>query len=324
MKKKIIITIFLIIALVFTIYTISIADTGSYDRYDGDYSGESDSGFSWDSTSSSSAFDSSSSEVFAGGDVLISIIVLTLIKIPGGKYILMALLAIDIAAVLLRLLKKREQTKIFDEINKSIDNEENASNIQDVSQTHIHSDRIKAIDPNFSEDEMESYAKELYIKLQEAWTAREWEKMRPYETENLFEQHNNQLQNYIDTNRINIVEDIRIAYATVYRFRQEGDRDILEIALKATKKDYIIDATTKEVLEGNKEQDRTTMYKLTFERKSGVLTPEKGNQGLRKTNCPNCGALIEFNTSGKCLYCGSIIITGNNTWELSGLEPLRK
>ena len=117
------------------------------------------------------------------------------------------------------------------------------------------------------------------------------------------------------------MENIRVDYATVYGFRQEGDRDILEIALKATMNDYIIDATTKNLLEGIKEQDRITVYKLTFERKSGVLTPE-GTE-VKTINCPNCGALTQITTAGKCPYCGSVITTGNNSWVLSGLEPLR-
>ena len=142
-------------------------------------------------------------------------------------------------------------------------------------------------------------------------------------TESLFEQHKSQLQGYIDTNRINVVDRIAVNYATLYKFRQEGDRDILEIALKATKKDYIIDATTKEVLEGNKEQDRVSVYKMTFERKTGVLTPE-GTGKVKTTNCPNCGAPTEITSAGKCPYCGSVITTGNNTWVLSGLEPLNR
>ena len=39
--------------------------------------------------------------------------------------------------------------------------------------------------------------------------------------------------------------------------------------------------------------------------------------------CPGCGASIDANLSGKCEYCGSVITIGNNTWVLTGLEPLR-
>ena len=194
--------------------------------------------------------------------------------------------------------------------------------VVDPSKSHIYAEKIKEIDPNFSEEKMISFAKDLFVKLQNAWTARDWEPMRPFETESLFEQHKAQVQGYIDTNRINVMDRIAVNYAYLYNFRQEGDRDILEIALKSTMKDYIIDATTKHLLEGSRTQDRTTVYKLTFERKTGVLTPE-GTAQIKTTNCPNCGAPTEITSAGKCEYCGSVITTGANTWVLSGLEPLR-
>ena len=64
------------------------------------------------------------------------------------------------------------------------------------------------------------------------------------------------------------------------------------------------------------------VYKMTFERKTGILTPE-GTAEVKTTNCPNCGAPTKITSAGKCEYCGSIITTGANTWVLSGLEPLR-
>ena len=47
------------------------------------------------------------------------------------------------------------------------------TNVHDVSITHIHADRIKQVDPFFSEEKFLSWAKDLYVKLQHAWTVRE-------------------------------------------------------------------------------------------------------------------------------------------------------
>ena len=159
------------------------------------------------------------------------------------------------------------------------------------------------------------------MRLQNAWTERNWEPMRTYESVELFEQHRLQLQAYIDTNRINVVDRIAVNYAKLYDFKQEGGKDILSINLKATKKDYIIDATTKEVLEGNKIDDRVTVYRMVFERKTGILT-ETATEELETTNCPNCGAPTNITSSGKCEYCGSLITTDNHDWVLTRLEPI--
>lgn len=307
-KSKKLFLIIISFVIMLQIHTVSLADVGSFDRYD---SGSSSSS-SWDSGSSSSwsshdyDYGSSSSSSYDSDSDL-------------DGFTIIGVLVFFAIVFIYSYIKAKNSQKSQGNISKTA----YATPEIDVSQSHIWADEIKKIDPNFSEEKMLAWAKDLYVKLQNAWTARDWEPMRPFETESLFEQHKSQLQGYIDTNRINIVDRIAVNYATLYKFRQEGDRDILEIALKATKKDYIIDATTKEVLEGNKEQDRISVYKMTFERKTGVLTPE-GTGKVKTTNCPNCGAPTEITSAGKCPYCGSVITTGNNTWVLSGLEPLNR
>lgn len=307
-KSKKLFLIIISFVIMLQIHTVSLADVGSFDRYD---SGSSSSS-SWDSGSSSSwsshdyDYGSSSSSSYDSDSDL-------------DGFTIIGVLVFFAIVFIYSYIKAKNSQKSQRNIPKTVYTTPEV----DVSQTHIWADEIKKIDPNFSEEKMLAWAKDLYVKLQNAWTARDWEPMRPFETESLFEQHKSQLQGYIDTNRINVVDRIAVNYATLYKFRQEGDRDILEIALKATKKDYIIDATTKEVLEGNKEQDRISVYKMTFERKTGVLTPE-GTGKVKTTNCPNCGAPTEITSAGKCPYCGSVITTGNNTWVLSGLEPLNR
>ena len=191
-----------------------------------------------------------------------------------------------------------------------------------MPQSHEQAEKIKAIDPLFSEEEFLSWTKDLYVKMQHAWTERKWEEMRPLETEKLFEQHNAQIQEYIRNKTINVVERIAVNYATIYSFRQTEEKDIVDVALKATKRDYIIDEKTGNVVQGNKNQDRITVYQMTFERTKGTLTA-KGKENLDAKNCPNCGAPLKFTSSGKCEYCGSIVSTGVHDWVLSNLEPFR-
>lgn len=285
-KSKKLFLIIISFVIMLQIHTVSLADVGSFDRYD---SGSSSSS-SWDSGSSSSwsshdyDYGSSSSSSYDSDSDL-------------DGFTIIGVLVFFAIVFIYSYIKAKNSQKSQGNISKTA----YATPEIDVSQSHIWADEIKKIDPNFSEEKMLAWAKDLYVKLQNAWTERDWEPMRPFETESLFEQHKSQLQGYIDTNRINIVDRIAVNYATLYKFRQEGDRDILEIALKATKKDYIIDATTKEVLEGNKEQDRISVYKMTFERKTGVLTPE-GTGKVKTTNCPNCGAPTEITSAGKCPY----------------------
>ena len=54
-------------------------------------------------------------------------------------------------------------------------------------------DAILPVDPLFSKDKFLAWAKEVFITLQNAWTARDWSKIRPFEKEELFRQHEMQL-----------------------------------------------------------------------------------------------------------------------------------
>lgn len=323
MKKNIKKIVTIILMLIFiSIYTYSFADVGSFDRYD---SGSSWSGgSSWDSDwgSSSSSWDwdddysySSSSD----GDLFF--LIGLLLGSNGGRVVLIMLIIVMVIYI------KTHKGKTSNYGPTRPRNIYNPNNV--VSTDNITKDRslqverqIVAIDSLFSEEEFISFTKELFVKLQNAWTARDWEPMRLFETPELFEQHKAQVQGYIDTNRINVMDRISVNYAYLYNFRQLEDKEVLEVALKSTMKDYIIDATTKQVLEGNMTQDRQTIYKLTFERTKGVLT-EKETDEIKTTNCPNCGAPTSITSAGRCEYCDSVILTGNHGWVLSNLEPFR-
>ncbi len=179
--------------------------------------------------------------------------------------------------------------------------------------------QIREIDPDFSEDNFLAWTKEVFIKLQNAWTKKEWSIIRPFESNELFEQHNSQLQDFINTGKTNIVERINVSSSTLYSFSQDGDKETLKVTLKAVMRDYIIDDATKKVLEGNPNVDQYMTYRLTFIRKAGVKT-KVGTDTKSTTNCPNCGAPTKVTSSGQCEYCGSIITTGEHDWVLANLE----
>ncbi len=171
----------------------------------------------------------------------------------------------------------------------------------------------------FNKEEFIANAKSLFVKLQQAWTDRDWSVIRVFETNELFEQHKNQLQGYIDNNQINVMDRICVNFANLYSFEQNGDKDILTVRLNSRMADYIIDATTKQVLRGDKTTERVNTYILTFIRKKGLQTKE-GSEKIVTTNCPNCGAPTQITSAGKCEYCGSVITTGEYSWVLSNLE----
>lgn len=310
--KNFLITFFLIIITLFIsnlmiqIFSTTVyADVGSFE----DYSSGSDWGSSsWDSGSSWSS--SSWDDDYSGDGIFI---------FGGGFGSILFWIVIIIIFIIVKNSKKGSMHNRATNYNKQSENYR-MQNMQQLEarQTQIEN-KIQINDPDFNKEEFIAWSKNLFIKLQQAWTARDWSTIRIFETENLFEQHKNQLQGYINNNQINVMDRICVNYAHLYNYKVEGDKEILTVRLNSRMADYIIDATTKEVLKGDKHTERVNTYLLTFIRKNGVKT-KPGTIEVNTTNCPNCGAPTQITSSGKCDYCGSVITTGEYSWALSNLE----
>ncbi len=181
--------------------------------------------------------------------------------------------------------------------------------------------QIQAIDPFFSADKFTAWVREVFLKLQQAWTERDWKKIRPFESEELFSLHNSQLDELIRTNKINVIERIGIKSCELVSFEEDGDKEVVKVSLRAVMRDYIIDAETRKVLESDPNKDWHMHYILSFNRKKGVKTQE-GLSNKSTTNCPNCGAPTEITSSGQCPYCGSVITTGEHDWVLTDIHSI--
>lgn len=289
----------LVFALVLSLSPTVFADAGNNNRYD---------------TSSSS---SSSSD---GDSYLLNWIIYFLFEMFGP---LPGIILCIILLIVFGYLKKTGKLKnIQNSINSTITSNYSESFNQIVDNTISVSEQIRQIDPEFSSDNFLAWTREVFLKIQQAWTDRNWKVIRPFESNELFNIHNSQLNEYIKNHKINVVEKINISNATLRKFRQDGDKEVLVVELHAVMRDYVIDEKTKKVLESNPNKDWYMKYLMTFNRKKGVLT-KAGTSNKSTTNCPNCGAPTEITSSGQCEYCDSVITTGEHDWVLSDIHSIK-
>ena len=180
---------------------------------------------------------------------------------------------------------------------------------------------IKKHDENFSSEKFISLSKNLFVTLQNAWTERDWEKIRTLEKEELFEQHNTQLQEYIRTGKINVIERININQAFLHLYKRDNEYEYLTVYMAVRMKDYIINEQTKAVLQGDPNTEYHMKYMLTFIRKNGIKT--NIINGVQASCCPNCGAPVNTASAGRCEYCGSVVKSGEFNWVLSDMEAIK-
>lgn len=170
---------------------------------------------------------------------------------------------------------------------------------------------IRFNDIKFNEIDFLSFAKDSFIKLQNAWTNRDWKTIRLLENDELFNNHRKLLQEYIIKHQINMVDEINISSIKIIDYQVRDDFEFIDVNIVTTLKDYIIDEYTKNVIKGYKDTNLVMKYILTFARKNGVKSSYNNKSNIFDiTNCPCCGAPISITESGKCEYCSNTITNG--------------
>lgn len=284
----------LLLALAVLCCNLAIADVGNNNRY------------------------SSGGGDFGGGDgdlgVLIGYLLGLFIEDPSTGFIV---LLIILAVIFISRRKQKKQASDPTYINRNV--QQQAENDFTFDNSTVVAEEIRAIDPDFSSDKFIGFAREVFMKIQEAWTSKDWKVIRPFESETLFNQHKQQLDEYIRLKKTNVVEKIAIKHCSLQSFQQDGDKEVLTVLLNAVMRDYVIDDETKKVLESDPNRDWYMRYEMVFNRKAGVKT-EAGKKGNSITNCPNCGAPTEVTSSGQCTYCGSVITNGEHDWVLTDIH----
>ena len=257
---------------------------------------------------------SSGDSGFDGGDFDIGMLIGFLINLFIESPV-MGIIVLVIIIIAYRMMKKKGSDTAY--VNQNVNRQAENEVTPDFSAAVAA--EIQTLDPNFSSDKFIGFAREVFMKIQEAWTTKDWKPIRPFESETLFNQHKQQLDEYIRMGKTNVVERIGIKHCSLHEFRQDGDKEVLVVWLNAVMRDYVIDDTTKKVLESDPNRDWFVKYEMVFNRKAGVKT-DLAKKGNIITNCPNCGAPTEITSSGQCSYCGSVVTNGEHDWVLTDIH----
>lgn len=302
--KKILILILVLMICASLFIGLSIADVGNHNDYGGGGGGFGGGG-------SYGGYNSYGGGYYGSGifDGIIMIFVIIII------------IAAIIFFIYLRSKNPEMFKKIINEAATSVlSQNQSAPRIPD--RTNEINAAITKYDPNFSATKFISWTKEVFIAMQFAWTARDWKKIRSFENDRLFRQHEMQLQEYINNGTINVMERINVNQAYFYRYDRDKEYEYLTVFMATRMVDYIKDEKTGRVLKGNPNIDCHMNYLLTFMRKTGVMT-DPAQEKNSVIACPHCGAPVQIDKDGKCQYCNFIVTTGEVNWVLSDLVSVK-
>lgn len=296
-RKSLYITLFIVVLLVSILAIPAMADAGNFSggsSYGGSFGGSSGGSFgssgAWGLLALGSAGGSS------GGIITIIII----------------------AFIVLNIIRRMRSARTTSATGSTGAQATNYSMLMPIS-------TIRDADPNFSEAAMKEKIANLYVRMQNAWQAKEFESMRPFMTDALYSQFKLQLDEIIRSECTNYVERIAVLDTDLTGWRSDEVVDAVVAVVNTRIVDYTLNDKTGKLVSGSKTAEKFMTYEWTLIRSKGMKTPEVVGEGSEDTisiHCPSCGAPVEINQSAKCPYCDSVINAGDYDWVISTIKGI--
>jgi predicted lipid-binding transport protein (Tim44 family) len=171
--------------------------------------------------------------------------------------------------------------------------------------------------PGESLTRLQARAREVFLELQAAWSAGEWERARAFETDRLFQAHLFWMDRYKARGLRNLLEDVQVQELTLVKLERDAFYELATLRIQARMRDYTVDASGR-VVTGRKDPPRTFSEYWTFMRRAG-FQPREGEDGGTHS-CPACGAPIQVGMHGRCEHCDANLTAGQFDWTLALIE----
>lgn len=179
----------------------------------------------------------------------------------------------------------------------------------------------KELNPGFKETELCAKISNVYVQMQHAWTAKDFEPMRPYFTDTMYAQFDRQLGEMRKNGQTNYVDRIAVLGVTLKGWYQQEGNDCMVAAVRTRIVDYTLDDKTGKLISGHRDREKFMEYEYTLIRTTGAVSYDQ-EKDAEAYNCPNCGAPLDVNHSAKCPYCDSIVTAKDHDWVISSIKGI--
>ena len=279
-NKIIVLIITLMVSLTFSFYySVNVkADSGfdsSWDSGGSDF----DSGSSWDSGSSYDSGSSWSSGSSGGNYSSSPSSLFNFIMAMFGTFIPFIIFFIVITTILSATKKNTNNISYY---NRRLTKEEIDAKLGET----------------FNIDNFYNETFKIYKDIQIAWMDLDIERVRNILSDEMLNSYKMQLETLKVKNQKNMMEDINLVDVYITNIYQKNNQDVIDVIMKVTCKDYLIDINSNKVLRGEKNKVWNYEYKLSYMRT---------NISNELNYCPNCGSKLSEGSSVKCTYCNAII-----------------
>jgi len=169
--------------------------------------------------------------------------------------------------------------------------------------------------PDFNWAAFQARARMIFNELQNAWSTLQWEKARPFETDNIFQMHRYWIEAYKAQKLRNALDQCQITAMQPAKIKVDSFYNSITLRIFAQGYDYTVNQNGGVVAGSNRNLRKWSEY-WTFVR----YCKAKPVAARADLNCPNCGAPLKVNAVGICEFCGGKITSGEFDWVLSKIE----
>ena len=163
-----------------------------------------------------------------------------------------------------------------------------------IDQVIDHSELIKKFFPSMTEDEILDILYNNYLVVKKAVMDFDYKTLKAYCTDDLYEAYKSDLDMLKSNGQKRILTDYNLKFYTIRDIRKENNIIIIDMYLRISFRDYVINEVTEEIIRGKKGVINNNQFILTF----------VAEDSLNESLCPNCGS----NFTGKeCPYCHTAV-----------------
>lgn len=320
MKKKLFLLTALVVCLALLVYATGVsADFGGFSG-DSDYGGGSDFGGGWfdsDSDYGGSFFDFGDSDFSGLSCTGLGCLGASCFGMPVGLIVFIILVILVIIAI-----RNRNKNGEGGGTVASSGGAPVQTSVQRTPDSELKSmsDYIASVDPGFSVSDMQTKLSNLYVQLQDNWCAKDISPLRPYLTDELYNQSERQLDQIRKANQTPHIVRIAVLGVNVRGWFNRDGMDHLIVELNTRITTYTTDDASGNIVRGDMNAEKFMTYEWDVARTEGQKTGEA--KPMQAINCPNCGAPITINKSAKCPYCETVITLDEHDWVLYSIKGL--
>ena len=170
--------------------------------------------------------------------------------------------------------------------------------------------RLEELDPTFTESGFISKVDNTYIMILSSIMDGNMKPVQHKLSDKLYNKYYEKVKKLKENNEIQLYDELNVKSTSIISVEITDEQFIIKVSLISRYMDYTIDSTTKKYKYGNNDHRIEKKNHLVF-----IKSRSATDEGIVR-KCSYCGAPVDVNKNGICIYCKKPYDTQAHDWVL--------